>query len=336
MLQITTEKIMSSDKTRKRNVRAGNKALKVSATDGAACSLACREHSIRENEATRSKIFKRSDVRFPIDSCNSQGTDTDYHKMKSANLPGNLEEVYQKKTRPGYHSLQKSEEYRENENVCSLNSSSLQKGKKRRRKRGGKRHNRCKKATSQDSPPPTAADNSGLMTFLSENCTSGLKPEEQRKKQDQNKAPMANLVLVNKANRSEPFGVNLEDAIEKSCELGTNILDSTFENQYELAKSNLVCTNMVRNGLQEQDLACSSNSRDSHLAVEYMEKLKLVFSPGKSLGFPKKKLLILDLNGLLADINEDYHNAHMADAKVRRKLGEIFSIVTYNYYLAYC
>jgi hypothetical protein len=53
-----------------------------------------------------------------------------------------------------------------------------------------------------------------------------------------------------------------------------------------------------------------------------MEKLKLVFSPGRPFGFPKKKLLILDLNGLLADINGDYHNAHMADAKVRGKLGD--------------
>ncbi|CAD6214561.1 unnamed protein product [Miscanthus lutarioriparius] len=327
VLQTTTEKITSLDKTRKINFQAGNKVLKDSAADGAACaSLACREHSVRENEASRSKIFKRSDVRFPIDSCTAQGTDMDYHKMKSADLPGNLEEVYQKRTCPGHLSLQKSEEYRENENVPSLNSSSLQEGKKRRKKRGGKRHNRRKKATSQDSPAPTAADNSGLTTFLSENCASGLKPEEQRKKQDQSKARMTNLVLVNNAKRSEPFGVNLEGAIEKSCELGTNSLDSTFENRYELAKSNLDCTNMVRNGLQEQDLACSSNSRNvnylspSHLAVEYMEKLKLVFSPGKSLGFPKKKLLILDLNGLLVDINEDYHNAHMADAKVRRKL----------------
>lgn len=308
VLQTTTEKIMSSDKTRKRNFQAGNKVLKDSVADDMACSsLVHREHSIRENEASRSKISKRSDVRVLFDSCTAQGTDMGYHVMKSADLPGNLEEVYQKRTCPGHLSLQQSEDYRENENVPSLDSSSLQKGKKRRKKRGGKRHNRRKKATSQDSPAPTTA-------------ISGLKPEEQRKKQDQNKAPMTNSVLVNNAKRSEPFGVNLEGAVENSCELGTN--------RYELAKSNLDCTNMVRNGLQEQDLACSSSGHNvnyvspSHLAVEYMENLKLVFSPGKSLGFPKKKLLILDLNGLLADINEDYHNAHMADAKVRGKLGE--------------
>ncbi|CAD6206699.1 unnamed protein product [Miscanthus lutarioriparius] len=209
------------NKTRKRNFQAGNKALQDSAADGAACSsLARREHSIRENEASRSKIFKRSDVRYPINSCTARGTDMDYHKMKSADLPGNLEEVYQN----GHLSLQKSEEYKENENVSSLNSSSLQEGRRRRKKRGGKRHNRRKKATSQDSPAPTSADNSGLMMFLSENCISGLKPEEQRKKQDQKKAPMTNLVLVNNAKKSGPFAVNLEGAIEKSCELGTNSL----------------------------------------------------------------------------------------------------------------
>jgi hypothetical protein len=38
VLQITTEKIMNSAKTRKRNFQAGNKALKDSAADGAACS----------------------------------------------------------------------------------------------------------------------------------------------------------------------------------------------------------------------------------------------------------------------------------------------------------
>ena len=98
------------------------------------------------------------------------------------------------------------------------------KEKREGKKEAGKGIIVAKKATSQDSPAPTAADNSGLMTFLSENCTSGLKPEEQRKKQDQKKAPMTNLVLVNNAKKSGPFAVNLEGAIEKSCELGTNSL----------------------------------------------------------------------------------------------------------------
>lgn len=35
----------------------------------------------------------------------------------------------------------------------------------------------------------------------------------------------------------------------------------------------------------------------------------------------KKKLLILDLNGLLADINQDRHNAHLSHGTIRGKLG---------------
>uniref|UniRef100_K4A6Z4 FCP1 homology domain-containing protein n=3 Tax=Setaria TaxID=4554 RepID=K4A6Z4_SETIT len=330
VLQTTTESIMNSNKTRKRDFQAGNKVLKVSAADGAACScLARHEHSVGQIEASRSKLYKRSDVRFPIDNCTAQGSDyynkdSNFPELKSTDLSGNLDEVYQKRICTGCSSLQKSEEYKENENGASINSSSLE--KKKRRKRGGKRHNRRKRSTSQDSLLPTAADNSGLMAVVSENTTSCLEPKEQRENQNQNKVAMTNLVPLDNAERSEAYGVNLNRATEKRCELGTSNLDSTFEKRSELGKSSLDYTNMERNGLQEQDVLCSSNDHNanylstSHFAEAYMEKLNLFFSPGRSLGFPKKKLLILDLNGLLADINDDYHNAHMADAKVRGKL----------------
>ena len=86
-----------------------------------------------------------------------------------------------------------------------------------------------------------------------------LKPEEQRKNPDKNKTSMTNLVLFNNAKRSEPFGVNLEGTIKKSCILDFNSFDNTFENRYELTKRHLDFTNMVGNDLQEQDLACLSN-----------------------------------------------------------------------------
>jgi hypothetical protein len=86
-----------------------------------------------------------------------------------------------------------------------------------------------------------------------------LKPDEQRKNIDKNNTSMTNLVLFNNAKRWEPFGVNLEGTIKKSCVLDFNSFDTTFENRYELAKSNLDSTNMVGNELQEQDLACLLN-----------------------------------------------------------------------------
>ena len=141
------------------------------------------------------------------------------------------------------------------------------------------------------------------------------------------------------AKRSEAYGVNLDSNTEKRCGRGTGNLDSTFEKRCELGKSILDYTDMERNDLQERGILCSSKYHSanylspSHLAEAYMEELKLAFSPGRPLGFLKKKLLILDLNGLLADINDDYHNAHMADAKVRGKLGEVSTIV-YDCYFA--
>ncbi|KAJ1293547.1 hypothetical protein BS78_01G076600 [Paspalum vaginatum] len=489
--------------------KAGNKALKVSVADDAACSsLPRREHSVGETEASRSKLFERSSGRLPTNNCTAQGiddTNMDYHnidpnspEMKGADLSRNLEEVYRNRTSPGCCSSQKSEEYVENENGVSLSSSSLKEEKKIiRKRRGGK--TRCKKTISQDLPFPTAADNSAFMTIVSEDNTSGLQPKGQRKKEDQNKVPIASLVPVDNE-RSVAYGVNLDGTvgpgmsnsdgtikpvtgnldghhhsanylrpfclveayldgtIKKSCELGTSNVDSAFEKRFELGGSSLDFTNMERTGLQGQYIPCKSyyhdvnyqspsclteaylsstierrcelgrsnfdstfengyelgessldytnmkrngllqeapfrsnnhnayylnpyhsaeaylgstferrcelgrsnldsafengcelgeSSLDStnmkrngllqevpfrssnhnayylnpyHSAEAYMEKFKHDFFLGRPLWFPKKKLLILDLNGLLADINEDYHNAHMADAKVRRKL----------------
>ena len=40
----------------------------------------------------------------------------------------------------------------------------------------------------------------------------------------------------------------------------------------------------------------------------------------------RKKLLILDLNGLLADINQHYRNSHLSHGKVRGKLGKSINL----------
>uniref|UniRef100_A0ACD5WDM9 Uncharacterized protein n=1 Tax=Avena sativa TaxID=4498 RepID=A0ACD5WDM9_AVESA len=97
--------------------------------------------------------------------------------------------------------------------------------------------------------------------------------------------------------------------------------------EYGFIRSYFDHTSTERNKMQEKELAYSSTHHNinrispSSLPQAYSENLRVPFSPRHSLvGVRKKKLLILDLNGLLADINEDIHNAHMADAKVRGKL----------------
>ncbi|XP_062212450.1 uncharacterized protein LOC133913340 [Phragmites australis] len=310
--QTTTKKAMSSNKTR-RNVQVGNKVIKDSVEDGAASSSLARENSVREIEAFRSKFFKKSDVRCLRNNCTASGnadTNMDYQnknpkcpEMKNTDMSENSEEVYQKIISPDCSSLHESEEYKGNVTGASLISSNLKEEEKERKKRrGGKRRNRHKKTTSHDSPLPTGTDNSGLMTMVSENNTSRLKP----------KVSMTNSVSVDNAKTTEGENVTLDSAVEKRREVG---------------RDNLDCTSTERIELQEQDTACLSKYHNvnclspSSLAEAYMEKPKIAFSLRQSFRWlPKKKLLILDLNGLLADINQDYHNAHMADAKVRGKL----------------
>jgi hypothetical protein len=112
--------------------------------------------------------------------------------------------------------------------------------------------------------------------------------------------------------------------------------------EYEFGRSYFDHTSTERNKMQEKELVYPAHHNinritPSSLPQAYSENVRFAFSPRHSLvGVRKKKLLILDLNGLLADINEDIHNAHMADAKVRGKLGKVTSIIVHSYYLPYC
>lgn len=75
-------------------------------------------------------------------------------------------------------------------------------------------------------------------------------------------------------------------------------------------------------------LSCLVHAASS-TAVEAGESSGVVVqAKGSATGLPspltkqmKKKLLILDLNGLLADINQDRHNAHLSHGTIRGKLG---------------
>ncbi|PUZ69782.1 hypothetical protein GQ55_2G138800 [Panicum hallii var. hallii] len=80
------------------------------------------------------------------------------------------------------------------------------------------------------------------------------------------------------------------------------------------------------------DLSCVCASC---LVEARKDNIKNIYSPrGSLVRFRRKKLLILDLNGLLADINQDYHNVHKADAKVKNKL--VFRRPYYDDFLRFC
>jgi hypothetical protein len=79
--------------------------------------------------------------------------------------------------------------------------------------------------------------------------------------------------------------------------------------------------------ISSQDSASMDSSMDhdrsciraSHLVQARKEKFENIYSPrGSIIRFHRKKLLILDLNGLLADINMHYRNAHLAHGRLKR------------------
>ncbi|KAL6877575.1 hypothetical protein ACP4OV_012790 [Aristida adscensionis] len=80
----------------------------------------------------------------------------------------------------------------------------------------------------------------------------------------------------------------------------------------------------IRRGRGRRKVVANESSPTACVIEAHKEKIKNImniYSPrGSLIRFQKKKLLILDLNGLLADINQDYKNAEFADARVRGKL----------------
>ncbi|GJN23272.1 hypothetical protein PR202_gb10907 [Eleusine coracana subsp. coracana] len=280
--QTTTKKIVNSNET-KRNFQAENKTTTVYSLDDAASYSLSRENFVGGIEALRAKFFEQFDVRSRCDNSSASGNaNTDLNDQnEEPECPvmrkTNLSENSEG-TSLNCSSLQKSEEHMENGNGASIYSSiSNEEKKKRKKRKGRKRCDRCKEIMLQDCPLLNGSDGSGLVVTFSEENPSCLL--------------MINSVLVDDAMTKEEESVNLDSTVTE------------------------------RNKLQEQDVACSENDKTSclspsNLAEAYVEKLKVVFAQRRSfIGVPKRKLLILDLNGLLADINQDYHNAHMADAK---------------------
>ncbi|GJM96659.1 hypothetical protein PR202_ga13521 [Eleusine coracana subsp. coracana] len=273
---------------RRRRDRAAKAAAEASkspeahVSDGGASYSLSRENFVGGIEALRAKFFEQFDIRSRCDNSSASGnadTDLNYQNVEPecpVMRKTNLSENSEG-TSSNCSSLQKSEEDKANGNGASIYSSiSNEEKKKRKKRKGRKRCDRCKEIMRQDCPLPNDSDDSGLVVTFSEENPSCLH--------------MINSVLVDDAKTKEE-SVNLDSTVT------------------------------VRNKLQQQDVACSENDNTSclspsNLAEAYAEKLKVVFSQRHSfIGLPKRKLLILDLNGLLADINQDYHNAHMADAK---------------------
>jgi hypothetical protein len=152
-------------------------------------------------------------------------------------------------------------------------------------------------------------------------------------------------VIMDPINGEDPICPEANDANDKlKCETGEGIKNCS-ENFSSLQESSEDRKTQSRSKkkrkrdassrdpcISSQDSASVDSSMDhdrsciraSHLGQARKEKFENISSPkGSLIRFHRKKLLILDLNGLLADINMHYRNAHMANGKVKKKLGKL-------------
>jgi hypothetical protein len=150
----TTKKIVNSKETQEKKFQAGNKNATVYSRDGAVSYSLSHENFVRDIEALRTKFFKQFDVRYGCHNSTASGnadTDVDYQNEDPECLmmrKTKLSEISDE-TSPNCSFLQELEEYKENGNGASINSTILQEEKSKRKKRKGrKRHGRCKKTTS--------------------------------------------------------------------------------------------------------------------------------------------------------------------------------------------
>jgi hypothetical protein len=158
--------------------------------------------------------------------------------------------------------------------------------------------------------------------------------------QDQPESKQASLGVVGVNNKSEngyadgimvsghadvnmdPINANIADVLIENCSENNSLLqESSAGRKRRKRKRNRGSSSRG----PKHGLSCICGSC---LVEAHKEKIKNIYSPeGSLVRFQRKKLLILDLNGLLADINTHTHNAHKAHGKVRDKLGKLHIII---------
>lgn len=121
----------------------------------------------------------------------------------------------------------------------------------------------------------------------------------------------------------DPINANAADVLIENCSENNSLLQESSAGRKRRKRKRNRGSSRRPHGLS---CICASCLVEAH-----KEKVKNIYSPrGSLVRFQRKKLLILDLNGLLADINQDTRNAHNAHAKVRGKLGKLHIVKVEN------
>ncbi|EEC81397.1 flocculation protein FLO11 [Oryza sativa Japonica Group] len=152
-------------------------------------------------------------------------------------------------------------------------------------------------------PSQPVADEVGLVMTADGNISLGSECKKSNKKMKRNQTSVPEAPSVQRMDLGETASVGVMDG---ECEVQAVLSDCQ-----------------------------SARSDRSNIAQAHKENFRHIYSPrGSLIRFRRKKLLILDINGLLADINQDHHNAHLSHAKVRGKL--VFTRPYCDDFLRFC
>uniref|UniRef100_A0A0D3GLF8 Mitochondrial import inner membrane translocase subunit TIM50 n=1 Tax=Oryza barthii TaxID=65489 RepID=A0A0D3GLF8_9ORYZ len=152
-------------------------------------------------------------------------------------------------------------------------------------------------------PSQLVADEVGLVMTADGNISLGSECKKSNKKMKRNQTNVPEAPSVQRMDLGETASVGVMDG---ECEVQAVLSDCQ-----------------------------SARSDRSNVAQAHKENFRHIYSPrGSLIRFRRKKLLILDINGLLADINQDHHNAHLSHAKVRGKL--VFTRPYCDDFLRFC
>ncbi|XP_015695065.1 uncharacterized protein LOC102713103 isoform X2 [Oryza brachyantha] len=221
----------------------------------------------------------------------------------------------------------------DNSQLCSsLHESYVERRRRKNRERKRRKKENANRSNVQNPSSQPSATEVGLVTTADEDNTPGSKCK------NPSLLPGAGEVgLVMTADGNNTPGSECKKSNKKRKRNQTIVSEAPLVQRMGLGETASV-------GMMDEVQPILSDSRHarsdrsdvlSNLGQMHKEKYRDIYSPrGSLIRFQRKKLLILDINGLLADINQDHHNAHMSDAKVRGKL--VFRRPYCNDFLKFC
>uniref|UniRef100_A0A0E0LG67 FCP1 homology domain-containing protein n=1 Tax=Oryza punctata TaxID=4537 RepID=A0A0E0LG67_ORYPU len=205
-----------------------------------------------------------------------------------------------------------------NSQLCSsLHESSIErKRRKKRDRRRRKKENANRRSNVQNPSLQPGAGEVVSVTTSGRNNTPGSKC----KNPSQPGAGEVGLVMT--ADGNNFLGSECKKSNKKRKRNQTSVPEAPSVQRMDLGEPSSVGVMDGDCEVQAVLSDCQSARSDrSNVVQAHEENIRHIYSPrGSLIRFRRKKLLILDINGLLADINQDHHNAHMSHAKVRGKL----------------